>query len=921
MGLPVWVWVLFACIAAGLVYGNKRIYNTQRISYNNDVRPILNDNCLACHGGVRQAGGVSFLFASDISKPAESGMKPIVPGHPDSSGLLLRVTHHDPEERMPLEKDPLSEDQVDLLRTWIRQGAAWETHWAYLPPVSQVPPHPDNASWARNDIDRFVLAQMEDQEMQPSPEADCRTLGRRVSLDLTGLPPAREEIDLLCAEGTDAAYEAMVDRKLDSPQFGEHWASMWLDLARYADSKGYEKDGPRTIWKYRDWVIRAFNEDMPFDQFTVEQLAGDLLPAPSEEQLLATAFHRNTMNNDEGGTPDEEYRVAAVIDRVNTTWEVWMGTTMACVQCHSHPYDPFQMKDYYEFMAYFNNTEDADTPDEHPVLASYADSVKPEVADLVAQVAALQGQEVAPAPLSLQVEEVLYPGGVLFAGQADSLHRVQKNGVRIGSVQPDGHILFERVSLTGKGAVSFKYSSGGEGAIVELRLGSSRGTLVGRISLDSTEGWSDYVLKRQSLTPVDTLSDIYLVFKERGSGSLINLEWVYFHDSTPDLDTEQRGRLLALREALTGISTRVHTPIFKELEGDERRQTFVFNRGNYLDPSEEVASNIPETLAGVPDRPDGGNRLDLAQWMMQPDHPLTGRVAVNRFWHTLFGAGLVTSLEDFGTQGEKPTHPELLDWLALHFADSLQWSVKQLLREMVLSATYRQAADVLPDALAKDPLNTYLARAPRLRLSAEQVRDQALYVSGLLSEKMYGPSVMPYQPEGIWNAPYSSEKWVTSEGEDRHRRGVYTYWRRTAPYPSMIAFDSPSREFCVSRRINTNTPLQALVTLNDPVFVEAAQALANIMLTVGDELETRIQEGFNRVLYRDPRPAEMDELIKLYRTAVFHYEEVARTDSSGTQVALISSPGSAAAWTFADREAMMVVANALLNLDEFLTRG
>ena len=738
--------LLFSLIALSLLVGAVWFFPSEGIwggkdavLFNEDVRPILNDNCLNCHGGVRQSGEFSLLFASEAFAPTESGHPAIVPGHPDSSEFIRRIRHTDPEERMPLEHEPLLEEEINILEQWIAEGAKWDTHWAYksLQPVTV--PVPRNASWGYNDIDRFILNRIEEQGLTVSPQADCRTLIRRVSLDLTGLPPTLEEVETYCNVQSIEAYEKVVDRLLASDRFGEHWAAMWLDLARYADTKGYEKDSPRTIWMYRDWVIKAFNQDMPFDQFTTEQLAGDLLPDPSNDQLIATAFHRNTMNNDEGGTDNEEFRIASVIDRVNTTWEVWMGTTMACVQCHSHPYDPFRQTEYFQFFAFFNNTADHDTPNEFPTLTVEFDS--------------------------------------LYA---------QAHNINDGLVK---------------------------------------------------------------------------------------------------------------------------TPIMQELPADSSRTTYFFNRGSWLDQGDEVASGVPEIMNSWPaDAPM--NRLGVAQWIVDAENPLTSRVMVNRFWAEIFGAGLVETLEDFGSQGQAPTHPELLDWLAQEFMGTHDWRVKALLKELVMSATYRQRSQVRPEDLDVDPLNRYLARASRTRLSAEQVRDQALAVSGLLSDKMYGPGVMPYQPDGIWRAPYSNLAWETSEGEDKFRRGIYTFWRRSAPYPSMVAFDSPSREVCVSRRVPTNTPLQALVTLNDPVYIEAAREMAHAMKANGNnDLSASLRFGFSQALVREPVPRELDILMTLYQDAYFEYKEergvIATASVRESDIEL---------------DAYTVVANAILNFDEFLTK-
>ncbi len=784
--------------------------SSQTISYNKDVRPILNDKCLACHGGVRQAGGFSLLFAEEALRPNESGKPAFIPGDPAQSELIIKVRHDDPEERMPLDHPALDEAEIRILEKWIAEGAQWETHWAYVAPEAPVLPRTRNRQWAQKPIDHFVLGQLEQAGLEPAPEAKCSTLMRRVSLDLTGLPPTPEAVDAFCGDLSENAYEKVVDTLLASPRFGERWAAMWLDLARYADSKGYEKDGPRTIWKYRDWVVEAFNRDLPFDQFTIEQLAGDLLPNPTEDQLIATAFHRNTMNNDEGGTDDEEFRVAAVIDRTNTTWEVWMGTTMACVQCHSHPYDPFTQQEYFEFLAFFNNTKDEDTPNEYPTLKTYADSNRADVEALTTWLAQQQDVDVAHLALGIQVDSLL--------------------------------------------------------AVAE--------------------------------------------------------------SAGPTLNALAQQKV----DSLAVITPEAQTPIYQETTGAAIRETHLLHRGNFLEPLDVVHPGTPDVMPAFPDNTEQ-NRLALAKWIVSEENPLTARVIVNRFWEQLFGVGIIETTEDFGTQGLAASHPALLDWLALEFVQTHNWSVKALLKEIVMSATYRQAYDGAPAKLAIDPNNRLFSRGARARLSAEQIRDQALAVSGLLSDKMFGPSVYPYQPAGIWNAPYSSMQWELSEGEDRYRRGLYTYWRRSAPYPSMMAFDSPSRELCVSRRISTNTPLQALVTLNDPVFVEAAEALATRVLDEGiEELDAQLIRAFKLALVRDPLPAELTALRDLYKEAYFEAEDRLQTDA----VVLNEQMAATDVTTETEMEvaveaavpvenpqlaSLTVVANAILNLDEFIMKG
>ena len=722
------------------------------MEFNRDIRPVLNRRCLSCHGGVKRASGLGLRFREEALAPARSGRRAVVPGRPEESEILARVGHEDPGERMPPEGEPLSGVEIERLTEWIRGGAEWGVHWAYVAPRAGEIPGVEDPGWERDPLDRFVLARLEREGLEPAPPADPAVWLRRVSLDLTGLPPSPAELEEFLADASEAGRERVVDGYLESPHFGERWAAMWLDLARYADTKGYEKDGGRTIWRYRDWLVEAFNRDMPYDRFTVEQMAGDLLARASDEQRIATAFHRNTMTNDEGGTDDEEFRVAAVIDRVNTTFEVWMGTTLSCAQCHDHPYDPFEQHEYYEFMAFLNNTADADHPSEQPTLETYSPPDRQRRKELLEQRAAAE--------------------------------------------------------------------------------------------------------EAPRRTTAETLA--------------------------------LAAELAAIEEGLAALRP-VSTPVLSEIPPTEARVTRVFDRGNWLAPLEEVAPGVPAALPPFGnDRPL--DRLGLAQWMVDPGHPLTARVAVNRFWEQLFGVGLVETLEDFGTQGEAPSHPRLLDWLAVRFMNDQHWSVKQFLRAVVLSATYGQSSAVTPEKLERDPRNRLLARGPRFRLSAEQVRDVALSASGLLNPALYGPSVMPVQPDGIWQSVYSGETWETSEGGDRYRRGVYTYWKRTSPYPSMVTFDAPTREFCVSRRIRTNTPLQALITFNDPVYVEAAEALASRMEAEGGPtLEDRIRYGFRLVQARAPHPADVEELVLLHAY----------------------SPGT---------EGLSLVAAALLNLDSTLTK-
>ena len=732
----------------------------QPIDFNTHIRPILNQKCLRCHGGVRQQGELSFLTRANALEPAESGLKAIVPGKPQESELIKRIKHHDPEMRMPSEGDPLSKNEIRLLENWIRQGAPWKTHWAYIPPSRNLEPPTLNKDWMQNGIDAFVWRKLQAEGLKPAPEAEKARLARRLSLDLTGLPPDKVLLEKFLSDDRPEAYEQLVDALLDTPHFGERWAAVWLDLARYADSQGYQKDLLRpTMWLYRDWVIHAFNEDMPFDQFTIQQLAGDLLPDPDKNQILATAFHRNTMTNDEGGTDDEEFRVAAVIDRVNTTFEIWQASTISCVQCHSHPYDPLYHEEFYKLYAFFNNTADNDLTSEEP--------------------------------------------------KKSLLSPIQK--------------------------------------IAKTNLGEQLA-----------------ILKNQG----DTLS------------------------------TEFRDKMAVWMKIKPN-----EIPVMQELAPDSSRVTKVFERGNWLVHGKIVHPGVPDALGSFPaDLPK--NRLGLAKWLVSDNNPLTARVIVNRFWEQLFGKGLVPTLEDFGTQGDAPSHPQLLDWLAIQFQFEYNWSVKSLLRLIVNSATYRQSANISPELLGKDPSNRLLARGPRNRLSAEQIRDQALMVSGLLNRKVGGPSVMPHQPEGVWNVIRHVGKWETSQDADQYRRAIYTFWRRVSPYPSMVAFDSPSREYCVSRRITTNTPIQALVTLNDPVYTEAAMALAERMKSEGRKSpEAQLGFGYQLLMTHEISEEKLAVLSSFYEKILEKYQNLPDSKFQNPEEA-----------------ALFNVANVLLNMDEFIMK-
>lgn len=771
-----------------------------KVDFNAEIRPILNENCVACHGGVKTSADLNLQFRDLALVGGESGQPAIVPGNADASAVVRMIAHADPVERMPKDDDPLSEDEIQLIRRWIDQGANWERHWAYDPPTR--PATPVQEEWIQSPIDGFVLERLREAGLEPAPEASCAVLARRVSLDLTGLPATADRVDAFC-ETED--LEGLVDELLADPAFGERWTALWLDLARYADSKGYEADRARSIWRYRDWLIDAFNADMPFDQFTIEQLAGDLLPDPTDEQLIATAFNRNTMTNEEGGTDDEEHRLAQVIDRVGTTWEVFQGTTMQCVQCHGHPYDPFVQEDFYRSLAIFNNTADWDQPSEEPVLLEFEPAHEARGAELLEELQSVERE---------MVELVSTPELLVVREEWES---------QLDDPEINGKLL------------------------------------------------------NTSKNEVQRIAAIAAGERSPHQDAFIRDRFADAHETTTEL-RERRGEI---RRAINELEP-VRTPIMRELPSDEARVTRVFERGSFLSQLNPVQGGVPAVF-GQDDMPM--NRLGFAEWLVSPENPLTARVTVNRFWEQLFGFGIVESTDDFGTVGIPPSHPELLDWLAVHFQEDLDWSVKGLLKTIVMSNTYRQDSSPTVEKLEVDPRNRLISRGPRFRLTAEQIRDQALAVSGLLSNKQGGPSVMPPQPDGIWRNPYNGQQWILAEGEDRHRRAIYTYWRRTGPYPSMTTFDAPSREVCVSRRVRTNTPLQALVTLNDPAFWEAAEALATRMENAADDPSRQVSAGYLLALGREPSPETRDILTDLAR------------DTS-----------------------LPVAANAILNLDAFLTK-
>lgn len=1158
-----WTQVLLLLFWAASSAQAEELDFKEELDFNRDIRPILSNNCFLCHGPDPDSleAGLRLDVRDSATTPLDSGETAIVPGDPDASELVARVSSEDESIRMPPADHgaPLSAKEIATLRAWVEQGAPYAAHWSYTKPIRTPPPAPPEelANWPRNPIDHFVLQRMSKHGLRPSPPADRYALARRVYLDLTGLPPTIQEVDAFVEDADPHAYEKLVDALLQRPAFGEHWARKWLDLARYADSAGYADDPPRTIWAYRDWVIRSMNENQPFDAFTIEQLAGDLLPDPSQQQLIATAFHRNTLTNNEGGTQDEEFRNVAIVDRVNTTMAVWMGTTMACAQCHTHKYDPISQDEYFQFFAIFNNTEDADRRDESPRIQIFTEEQKQLRQDLEQQVDRLKNSLATPTaalaksqqaweqrlrqapdwrtlspaearresgkPIELAGDAVLLSEATdkdvttvtlpLEAGDSLSALRLEAlphpslpgegpglsgGNFVVSSIEadlvPEGDsppaAQYVRVTNRGKGQIlslaEVQVFSGGENVALQAKATQHSTDYAGPPEL-AIDGNTDGNFDNKSVTHTKTaedpwwelalsapvgiervviwnrtdnglhtrLSDFsielldqdrHVVWSDRikqpphpsASYAPSNVRPLVFAAATADYqqpnfgpqhvlqnkaggnngwaiggatgkphslvltlnqkveikepsrlrvriaqqsphaqhllghfrlgatddstaieraelpapllavidgtDTsseareqlaqhyreqwapelkEQREQLAAAEKRLASLKPATSVPILRER--DNRRATHLQFRGNYLDKGKEVERGLPSAFTSAlttkaPAEQDAEqlDRLAVAQWLVSPQNPLTGRVLANRYWESIFGQGIVVTSEEFGSQGEPPTHPQLLDWLATELLEN-GWDRKALLKLLVTSATYRQSAKVTAESASLDPDNRWLARGPRVRLTAEMVRDQALFASGLLSDKMYGPPVRPPQPNlGLTAAFGSSTDWKTSQGEDRYRRGIYTTWRRSNPYPSMATFDAPNREVCTVRRNRTNTPLQSLVTLNDPVYVEAAQSLARRALQHEGTLEEQLARAFRRCLLRKPKLEEIQALRTLYDDS---RKQLSGQEGEAKQLATDPLGELPAGLEPVEAAAMTVVCNVLLNLDEmFLKR-
>jgi hypothetical protein len=1014
------------------------------IDYNRDVRPILSENCFACHG-FDEASREADLRLDVLESAIEDrgGYAAIVAGDPSASEAWRRIVSDDEAEVMPPVDShrELTAEQKELLRRWIEQGAVYAKHWAFIAPMKAPLPEVSAVAWCRNEIDRFVLARLDAEGLKPSPEASRRMVIRRLFLDLTGLPPSVEQVEAFVADEHPDAYERLVDQLLASPHFGERMALEWLDAARYADTNGFSIDGGRHMWLWRDWVINAFNENMPYDQFLVEQLAGDLLPNRTDDQLVASGFQRNNMVTHEGGTIPEENLANYNADRVKTLGEAVLGLTLGCAQCHDHKYDPLTQREYYQFFAYFNTLSDIGLDgnagvNPRPYFETKTTLPTDEVPALKARIAALQAELASPAANAVdqwvaEQQQRLAERGRDFALHPTELLKVSTpnagsgfdlEGTRFVKIAHAGGLVAYDVAMrlpaidqpiTGVRVVfhADKALAGGgwgfgklpaepgaaepadKGTFVVTSFSASAESVPGdqvnlnllrdmrRVTANSwradyrpegvldtgLSGWSPQLtldgpaeLTLTFAEPIDARQTPFLTAQVNfGSNAPLVASRFEFLAMTGDDDgsdlppaiiaiiekpagertdddrktladyfvahapaTErQRVELANLEERLRVLTEKFPTMVMDEAE--KPRETFILERGNYAAPTEKVAPGTPAALPALPaDAP--ANRLGLAEWITAPDHPLTARVAVNRFWQTLFGTGIVKTTADFGAQGEWPSHPELLDWLAVDFLES-GWDVKALVRKIVTSATYRQTSAASDELLARDPANQLLAGGPRFRLSAEFIRDGALKASGLLVDRIGGPSVNPYTPGDLWreishygSSPATSQAFIQDHGEKLYRRSLYTYWKRTVPPPNMAAFDAPNREICTVQRASTTTPLQALVLLNDVQFVEASRALAERMLKHDDNDAARLRWGFEECVSRVPTEEELAVLAGALSRERLRYA----ADERAARAYLASGeslrdeqipPAEHAAWS--------QVAALMMNLSEAVTRN
>lgn len=961
-----------------------------KVRFNEQIRPILSDMCFHCHGPDDKTRDADLRL--DTREGALEN-RAVVPGKPDESELMVRILSHDRSEMMPppkAKKPSLTEAQVATIRRWIEQGAEYEGHWAFLPLRQTPPPAPKNEAWSRNGVDRFILTRLEKEGIQPSAEADRGTLIRRVSLDLTGLLPTPAEVRAFEKDTDPLAYERLVDRLLDSPHYGERWGRHWLDQARYADSNGYTIDGERGMWPFRDWVIKSLNDDLPFDRFTIEQLAGDLLPKPTRNQLIATAFHRNTLINEEGGTDPEQFRVEAVMDRVNTTGAVWLGLTVGCAQCHTHKFDPITHEDYYRMYAFFNQGTDVNnkgttmevgkgevfgkmvkaTPEPAP-LAKRAktpastqvpapDVTHTRLASLMWQpVEYLEYDTTANAGLKLLPDNsLLADGGGSFN---DTYRVVAKSSLKKIAAVRLRVLTHESLPKGGPGLAGngnfvltdVEISVGGRELPVKLASADHfqpNYPAQAAADGDAKTGWAINVAKSSATgARMNADHDAVFVLEQPVSLDGQQLEVRLHHDlnekylvgrfaldvveavpdlprSAPVVATAPNTLTTAAKKTKPGATgDSAELMIMKDLENP--RQTFLFQRGDFLRPDQKLGPLTPGVIAAVlaampeSQRPQHfQSRLDLAQWLVNPSNPLTPRVTMNRLWMHYFGRGIVETEEDFGSQGSAPVHPELLDWLAGEFIRQ-GWSFKAMHRLVVNSATYRQSSRNRPDLAEKDPRNLLLARQERVRVEAEIIRDAGLCASGLLNPAVGGPSVRPPQPEGVYSFTQNKKNWITSVGPDRYRRGMYTLFYRSAPHPLFTTFDAPDFQQVCTRRSRSNTPLQALTVANDEAFVEMARAMAaRLCKELPGPVYAGLREGrillACRIAYsRGPSLEELKLLQKLSTDLLGEYEK----DRAAAEAAWGPQPLPDNV-ALAEAAALVSVTRAILNTDAFVTR-
>jgi hypothetical protein len=980
------------------------------VNYSEQIKPILADRCYACHGpDAAQRKADLELHIRD-----KAIREVIVPGKADASPLVERITSQDPDEHMPppdSKKPPLTAEEIELVKRWVNEGAPFDAHWAYVKPQRPPLPVAKNASWIRNPIDNFIAFRQEERGLLPASEADRRTLIRRLSLDLIGLPPNPVEIDAFVTDERSSAYDELVDRLLSSPHYGERMAQYWLDVVRYADSGGYHSDNDRAVWLYRDYVIQAFNDNKRFDQFTIEQIAGDLMPAATRQQRIASGFNRLLQTTEEGGAQPKEYTAKYSADRVRNTAAAWLGATMGCCECHDHKFDPFSTRDFYRFAAFFADVNEraVGRQEQTPLPTEQQEA---EIKELDGQIAAVRTQLDQPRPeldaaqaqweqdlRNRKIEWINLPptanvsaGGASFTAQADgSLLASGANpdkdvytftiplllkgvtALRL-EVLPDdslpahgpgraanGNFVLNEVEATlndapvkwsvvsashsqndwaAEGAADGKPNTGwailpevgkanqlvletaadfgdGNAPTLIIKLHQNYGTshTIGRLRLSASTSPRPVRAEGVDALPKN-ISEILAIEPGNRNDEQRRTLAAYYRTLVPLLQP-LRDKLAGLQKQKDDLiklapTTLVSMPV-------EPRVVRILSRGNWLDDSGEIVSpGVPDFLAPLDVANRRPTRVDLALWMASRDNPLVARVFVNRLWKLFFGQGIVKTLDDLGTQGAWPTHPLLLDWLAVEFMES-GWDVKHIIRLMVTSSTYRQSSTTLPEMQQKDPANQWFARQNRFRLEAEMVRDSALAISGLLSDRIGGPSVKPYQPAGYWaHLNFPVREWQNDQGENQYRRGLYTWWQRTFLHPSLLAFNAPTREECTADRPRSNTPLQALVLLNDPTYVEAARALAGrVLRESSSDIAERIRFAWREALGREPLSAETAVLVRLYEKNRAAYTADPSAATELTQNGDLKPPDGA---DLVELAALTAVTRAILNLHETITR-